>query len=183
MTSIETSPTDVGKASVGTGSGMKITVGRDELVGKLGIVARAVSTRTTVQILAGVLLRAEGGKLELAATDMEVSLRTALDAQVEGEGAVVVPGKLLSDIARLLPASEVTIEHKSDEGVVTIACGPSSYRLNTYSAEDFPRLPEVNASALFAVERDALVETIQRVGRAASRYESRPVLTGILVRF
>ena len=187
MSSTETSTiggeTGVVDVSVGLGAGMKITVGRDELVAKLGIVARAVSTRTTVQILAGVLLRAENGRLELAATDMEVSLRTSLDAEVEGDGAIVVPGRLLSDIARLLPAGEVTIEHRSDEGVVTIVCGPSSYRLNTYAAEDFPRLPEVDSASLFAVEREALVETIQRVSRAASRDESRPVLTGILVRF
>ena len=187
MTSTETSAiggeTGVVDVNVGLDSGMKITVGRDELVAKLGIVARAVSTRTTVQILAGVLLRAEGGRLELAATDMEVSLRTSLDAEVEGEGAVVVPGRLLSDIARLLPSGEVTIEHRGDEGVVTVVCGPSSYRLNTYAAEDFPRLPDVDATSLFTVEREAWVETIQRVSRAASRDESRPVLTGILVRF
>jgi DNA polymerase III subunit beta len=173
---------DVG-VGIGIGSGMKITVGRDELVAKLGVVTRAVSTRTTVQILAGVLLRAEGGRLELAATDMEVSLRTSLDADVDGEGAVVVPGKLLADIARLLPSGEVTVEHRDGEGVVTVQCGPSSYRLNTYNAEDFPRLPEVESAALTATDRDALVETIQRVSRAASRDESRPVLTGILVRF
>ena len=188
MKTVEASETAVDSevvvgAGVGIGSGLKITVGRDELVQRLGIVARAVSTRTTVQILAGVLMRAEGGKLELAATDMEVSLRTSLDAEIAGEGAVVVPGKLLSEIARLLPAGEVTIEHREGEGVVTIECGPSSYRLNTYNAEDFPRLPDVEATTLFATDRDALVETIQRVSRAASRDESRPVLTGILVRF
>ena len=89
------------------GSGMQITCSRDELVQKLGVVARAVSTRTAVQILAGVLLRVEGGQLHLAATDMELSLRSSMDAQVEGEGSVVVPGRLLVDLARLLPESDV----------------------------------------------------------------------------
>src|SRR5919199_2672888 len=124
---------------VGTGTGMKVTCERDELGAKLAVVARAVSTRTTVQILSGILLRAEAGELHVAATDMELSVRTALEAQVEGEGAVVVPGRLLLEIARGLPESEVVIEHREEEGLVRITCGPSNYRLNTYSAADFPR--------------------------------------------
>jgi len=135
-----------------------------------------------VQVLSGVLLRAEAGALELAATDMELSLRTQLEAQVEGEGAVVVPGKLLADLARLLPESEVTLEYRPDEGVVQVTSGAYSSRLNTYSAEDFPRLPTLDAP-LHGVDRGALLETIERVAKSASRDESRPVLTGILVRF
>src|SRR5919202_5399866 len=165
------------------GSGMKISCGRDELVAKLGVVARAVSTRTAVQILSGVLLRAEDGELHLSATDMELSLRTSLRAEVEGEGAVVVPGRLLLDIARSLPDPEVAIEHGEDEGVVRITCGPSNYRLNTYSAADFPRLPAVDGADLYPLERAALLEAINRVQRSASRDESRPVLTGIFLRF
>src|SRR5919199_3102188 len=168
---------------VGTGTGMKIVCERDELVAKLSIVARAVSTRTAVQILSGILLRAEAGELHLAATDMELSLRSSLEAQVEDEGAAVVPGRLLVDIARLLPESEVVVEHRPEEGSVRITCGPASYRLHTYNAEDFPRLADVEALQTFAVDREPLLETINRVSRSASRDESRPVLTGILARF
>ena len=164
------------------GAGMKIVCSRDELVHKLGVVSRAVSTRGTVQVLSGILFQAQGDSLSLAATDMELSLRATLAAKVEGDGAVVVPGKLLVDLARLLPESEVTIEYRPEEGVVQITCGAASYRLNTYSAEDFPRLPDVGAQ-LHAIDRVALLETIDRVARSASRDESRPVLTGILVRF
>src|SRR5919202_7253 len=165
------------------GCWMQISCGRDELVAKLGVVARAVSTRTAVQILSGVLLRAEEGELHLSATDMELSLRTSLRAEVEGEGAVVVPGRLLLDIARGLPDAEVAIEHGEDEGVVRITCGPSNYRLNTYSAADFPRLPAVDGPDLYPLERAALLEAIGRVQRSSSRDESRPVLTGIFLRF
>src|SRR3954454_19578391 len=162
---------------------MKITCTREELTQKLGIVARGVSTRTAVQILGGILLDAGGGRLTLAATDMELSLRASLDAQVEGDGAIVVPGRLLVELVRLLPDSEVTIEHRADENVVRITSGPSSSSLHTYAAEDFPRLPDLDAVGTFTVDRESLLETVARVARSASRDESRPVLTGILVRF
>src|SRR5947209_8724793 len=165
------------------GTGMKVVCQRDELSQKLGVVARAVSTRASVQILSGVLLRAEGGRLHLAATDMELSLRSSLDAEVGGDGAVVVPGRLLVDLVRLLPENEVTIEHRAEESVVHITSGSSTSTLHTFAAEDFPRLPDLDTVGTFTVDREALLDTISRVARSASRDESRPVLTGILVRF
>ena len=165
------------------GTSMKLTCAKDQLAEKLQVAGRGVSTRTTVQILAGILLNAAGGRLSLSATDMEISLRVSLEAQVEDEGSVVVPGRLLVDIVRLLPAGEVTISHRAEEGVVELVCGAASYRLNTYAAEDFPRLPEIDDASAFTVEKEAFVDTIARVSRSASRDESRPVLTGVLVRF
>src|SRR6185436_8417843 len=157
------------EASVGQevalGGQLDISVSRDELAQKLALVSRGVSTRTAVQILGGILLRAAGDSVELAATDMELSLRTPLQATVSGDGAVVVPGKLFADLSRLLPEGDVELEYRQDENVLQVRCGPAEYRLNTYSAEDFPRLPDAS------------------VGRAVSRDEARPVLTGILVRF
>jgi DNA polymerase III subunit beta len=165
------------------GTGLRISLSRDELASRLAIVARGVSTRSAVLVLGGIQLRAEGGRLNLAATDMELSLRASVDAAVDGEGTAVVPGRLLLDIARSLPDGDVTIEHRPDEAVVVVTAGSANYRLHTYSAEDFPRLPDVEATPLHSVDRDVLVETVARVGRSASRDESRPVLTGILVRF
>jgi len=164
-------------------AGLRITCAQDELAQALGIVSRALSTRTSVQILSGVLLEARGGELRLAATDMELSLRASVPAQIEGDGAIVLPGKTFVDIARLLPSSDVTIEHRPAESVVHVTAGSASYTLNTYNPEDFPRLPELDAVSTFSVERESLLETINRVARAASRDESRPVLTGILVSF
>jgi len=165
------------------GTDLRITASKDELVQALGVVSRAVSTRTSVQILSGILLEPQGGELRLAATDMELSLRANIQAQIEGDGAVVLPGKTLADIARLLPSDEVVIEHKPSEAVVHITSGTASYTLNMYNPEDFPRLPELDAVQTFSVDRESLLETIHRVARAASRDESRPVLTGILVSF
>lgn len=165
------------------GTGLRITAAKDELVQALGVVSRAVSTRTSVQILSGILLEAGAGELRVAATDMELSLRATLAAQIEGDGAIVLPGKTLVDIVRLLPSDEVAIEHRPTESVVHVTSGSAAYTLHTYNPEDFPRLPDVASVQTFAVEREALLETIQRVARAASRDESRPVLTGILVQF
>jgi DNA polymerase-3 subunit beta len=162
---------------------LRVSCPRDELARALGVVSRGVSTRTTVQILAGILLRASEGRLELAATDMELSLRTSLEAQVEMEGSVVVPGRLLLELARLLPDAEVTLEHKLEEAAVEIRSGSASYRLHTYNAEDFPRLPDAGAAERHDVDRETLLETVARVSRSASRDESRPVLTGVLMRF
>jgi DNA polymerase-3 subunit beta len=162
---------------------VKISSSKDELVSALSVVSRAVSARSTVQVLSGILVRAEGDRVELAATDMELSLRLPLEAEVEGSGSVVVPGRLLVDLARLLPEGDVTLEQRPEEAVLEVTGGPSTSRLHTYSAEDFPKLPDVESVQTFSVDRAAFLETVARVARAASRDESRPVLTGILVRF
>src|SRR5918994_1708262 len=166
-----------------TGSALKINCSRDELIRQLAIVSRAASTRTAVQVLAGILLRSEGGKLDLSATDMEISLRTPLEAEVVTGGAVVVPGKLLAELVRLLPGEDVSIEHRQGEGVVEVVSGAAVYRIHTYNAEDFPRLPDPAGTTMVVIDAEAVLETAAKVGRAASRDETRPVLTGILVRF
>lgn len=161
---------------------LRVTCSRADLAGALGTVARALSSRGTVQVLGGIHLQSSEGKLTLSATDMEISLRASVAGTVSGDAAVVVPGRLLADLVRLLPDETVTLAYESGEGVVTIESGSHSSRLNVFSAEDFPRLPPVDVS-LQTVDAPALLETIEKVGRAASRDESRPVLTGILVKF
>ena len=171
------------ESDIAVGAGLRITCTKEDLVQGLSLVGRAVSTRTAIQILSGILLEARGEDLRLAATDMELSLRAAVPARVEGDGAIVLPGRTLVDIARLLPGEEVTIEHSATESVVHLGSGSASYTLHTYNAEDFPRLPELADTQTFEVDREALLETIARVARAASRDEARPVLTGVLVQF
>jgi DNA polymerase-3 subunit beta len=165
-----------------TDTALRVTCPTAELAAGLGVVARAVSTRGAVQVLGGILLRVEDDRLTLAATDMEISLRASLGGEVAGDASVVVPGRLLTDLVRLLPAETVTLSHDEGAGVLSVTSGSHSSRLNVYSAEDFPRLPPLDVS-LHRVDAKALLETIDKVGRAASRDESRPVLTGILVRF
>jgi DNA polymerase III subunit beta len=164
------------------GTELHVTCSRDELAAALGTVSRGLSSRGAVQVLNGILLRGEEGRLTLAATDMEISLRAAIGGDISGDGAVVVPGRLLTDLARLLPDDGVTLTHEEGDGVLVVASGSHSSRLNVYSAEDFPRLPPTDVP-LHVISAPALLGTIEKVARAASRDESRPVLTGILVRF
>jgi DNA polymerase-3 subunit beta len=159
-----------------------VTCSRDDLAAALAIVTRAVSTRGSVQVLSGVELTGDGGSLRLAATDMELSLRTTMSAQVSGAGTVVAPGRLLSDLVRLLPADDVELAFDPAGGALAVRSGAHSSRLNVYAAEDFPRLPDTEVAGQ-EIESAALVSTIEQVARSASRDESRPVLTGILVRF
>ena len=167
---------------IATGTALRVTCARDDLASALGVVARAVSSRGAVQVLSGILLQAEEGRLTLAATDMEISLRASITGEITGDAAVVVPGRLLTDLVRLLPDDSVTLTHEEGEGVLAVVSGSHSSRLNVYSAEDFPRLPPLDIP-LQQIDATALLRTIDKVGRAASRDESRPVLTGILVRF
>ena len=161
---------------------LRVTCQKASLASALGVVSRAVSTRGAVQVLGGILLQAEAGRLSLAATDMEISIRASLEGEVEGDASVVVPGRLLTDLVRLLPSDTVTLAYDEGDGVLAVTSGSHSSRLNVYSAEDFPRLPPLDV-ALHEIDASALLATIEKVGRAASRDESRPVLTGVLVRF
>jgi DNA polymerase III subunit beta len=162
---------------------LQVTVARDAFAETSATVARALSSRQSVLVLGGIHLRAEGNQLTLSATDMEISLRATIAASVAAAGEVVVPGRLLLDIARAIPATDAVLEYVPEEAVLTISAGSAQYRINTYPAEDFPQLPTIDALTLRPVDRATLVGTIARVRKSASRDESRPVLTGILVRF
>jgi DNA polymerase III subunit beta len=161
---------------------LRATCSRNELASTLAVVARALSSRSAVQVLTGILIQIEEGRLTLSATDMEVSVRASVTGEVSGDGAVVVPGRLLTDLVKLLPADTVSLGFQSGDGVLEISSGTYASKVNVFSAEDFPRLPSVDVPS-HTIAAPALLETIDKVARAASRDESRPVLTGILVRF
>ncbi|MGI8728251.1 MAG: DNA polymerase III subunit beta, partial [Solirubrobacterales bacterium] len=95
---------------------MKLTADRDALLDALQVASRAVSTRSTLPSLGGILMTASAGEAIVRATDMELGLTIALEAGVEGEGSVLLPGRLLADLARALPRGEVTISERTDKG-------------------------------------------------------------------
>jgi DNA polymerase-3 subunit beta len=162
---------------------MKLSVSRDAFLARLGVAARGVSTRSSIQTLSGVMIReAEGGGVELQATDMEIGVRVKVDAEVEsGANPVVLPGRLLLDVVRSLPNDDLALEYRSQTQDVEIVSGTARFHLRTLPTEDFPKLPERDDAQTISVPAQAFIETVTRVGRAASRDEARPHLTGVLV--
>ncbi len=150
---------------------------------KLALVSRGVSSRSTIQLLGGILLEASGEVVRLAATDMEISVQTSSPAEVEEEGRVVIPARIFNDIVRSLPGGRFSLEHDSSAGTVRLAAGENEYRIRAYAADDFPQLPVFEAESAFKMSGELLVETVEKVARSYSRDETRPVLTGILISF
>src|SRR3954466_12346623 len=160
---------------------MKVSCARDELLSTLQAVSRVASTRSAIQALSGVQLVAAADGTELRATDMEVGLRVPLVAVVERTGTVVLPARLLLDVVRQLPAGDISLELRPAEQDVGVVPGPARFHIRTLRAEDFPPLPEPGGDQIVTMPAPAFTETIARVARSASRDETRPILTGILV--
>ena len=120
---------------------------------------------------------------ELAATDLELSLRVPLEAEVDEPGSVVVPARLAQEIVRALRTDRVVLSTEGTDGRVLITSGSGEYHLHSLPVEDFPRLPEIDPERVFDLDRDVFTGTVDRVVRAASKDESRPVLTGVLCHF
>jgi DNA polymerase III subunit beta len=158
---------------------MKITANRQSLLDALLVVSRAVSARAALQALSGILITADG-EIRLRASDMELGLDVGLEADIEGAGAVVLPGRLLVEVARSLPDGPVTLELRETERDVELTAGSSRFHLRTLPADDFPRFPQAEGEPV-ELPATALRDTINRVAQAASRDEARPVLTGVMV--
>ena len=172
------------ESDIAVGAGLRITCSKDELVQGLTLVGRAVSSRTAIQILSGILLEAHGRRASPGGD------RHGALAARDGAGA---GGRRRRDRAagphprrHRAAAAGRRRDDRASRGRVGRPCrarGARATRCNTYNAEDFPRLPELTEAETFTVDREALLETIARVARAASRDEARPVLTGVLVQF
>jgi DNA polymerase III subunit beta len=160
---------------------LKLTIKREDLVSKLSVVSRAVSTRAATQALSGVLLNVADGRVTLAATDLDLGLETTLEAQVEDGGAVLLPGRLFAEVVRSLADPTVEIESREAERDVEIRSGGSSFHLRVLPVEDFPKLPQPQDESGLKIPAAALEESIELVARAASRDDMRPVLTGVFV--
>jgi DNA polymerase III subunit beta len=160
---------------------VKISLERERLLGQLQTVSRVASTRSAIQALSGVQLVASESAVELRATDMDVGLRVPLEAEVAREGTVVLPARLLLDVVRSLPAETVTLELRSAEQDVELVSGNATFHIRTLRGEDFPPFPEPDSESSIELPAEAFVSTAVKVAGSASRDETRPVLTGILV--
>jgi DNA polymerase-3 subunit beta len=161
---------------------MKLSLSSAHLLAQLQTAARVASTRSAVQALSGIMISAQADATpELLATDMEIGLRVPLTAEVVRPGSAVLPARLLLDVARSLSGDQLTMELRAAEQDVELICGATTFHLRTLRAEDFPSLPAPEPETRVKVPTEAFVQTISRVARSASRDETRPVLTGILM--
>ncbi|MGB0872228.1 MAG: DNA polymerase III subunit beta [Solirubrobacterales bacterium] len=158
---------------------MRLTVDRAIFVEALLPVGRAVSTRSIIPALSGIQLQAETGSLTLTATDGDISIRTKIPAEVESGGESVVPGRLLADVARQLPTGDVSLV-VDESGLLAIDCGTAAFKLRLLPADDFPAIQPVSGQKV-TLPVSEFSETIDQVARSASRDETRPHLTGILL--
>jgi DNA polymerase-3 subunit beta len=160
---------------------VKISLERDVLLGQLQTVGRVASTRSAIQALSGVQLIVSTDGCELRATDMDVGLRVPLEADVVRDGIVVLPARLVLDVIRSLPAPQVSLELRPAEQDVEIVSGSAIFHIRTLRTEDFPPFPEPDGEGEISLPARAFVSTALKVAGSASRDETRPVLTGILV--
>ncbi len=160
---------------------MKITVLQENLAHGLGIVSRAVSPRSTLPVLANILIATDEGRVRLSATNLELGITAWIPAKVEEDGTTTVPSRTFSDLVNTLPGDQVLLDLDSETQTLNIKSGASINDVKCIDAEDFPPLstPDMeNAIQLNVVD---FKEMIHQVAFAASSDEARPVLMGVLL--
>ena len=157
---------------------MNLTIAKDQLLSGLQAVQNVVSTRTTLPILSNVLMRAEGERLEFTATDLDVTITCGVEAKVTKAGASTVPVKKLFGIARELNGTEVELE-VDDKNVCSLRSGPSFYKINGLSADEFPPLPNFKEDKKVTLPQETVKGMMRKTSFAISTDEARYVLNGI----
>jgi DNA polymerase III subunit beta len=158
---------------------VKFRCERDALSEAIGSAGRAVASRSgALPILSGLLVRTGQDEIDLAGSDLELTIRVSAPAECDDEGAAVLPARLFGDIVRSLEPGAVSVDVGEDEA--RIKSGRSEFSLRVLAAEDFPRLPEVAGSGV-RMDASALAEALRQVIPAASRDDARPILTGVLL--
>jgi DNA polymerase-3 subunit beta len=162
---------------------MRLSCLQENLKRGLAMVNHAISPRSPLPILANVLLATDGGRLRLAATDLESGITCWVGAKVDEEGAVTIPAKLFNDVVNNLPNDRVTLTLDARTQTVLVECGRYKTNIKGIDAEEFPPIPNATEEEpTFTVAPDQLQHAIQQVAFAAASDESRPVLTGVLMR-
>jgi DNA polymerase-3 subunit beta len=158
---------------------MKITCLQEHLAKGLGIVGRAVATRTTLPITQNVLLASDEGRLKLAATNLEIALSCWIGGQIDDEGSITVPSRLLTDFVNSLPSDKIEMSLASRSRQLKLSCARNQATIGGMDADDFPPIPSVQDGGSVQLDPGALHAAITQVAFAAASDDSRPVLTGV----
>ena len=160
---------------------MRFTCLQENLSRGLSIVGRAVATRTTLPITQNVLISTDQSQLKLSATNLEIAISTWIGAQIEEEGSITIPARLLTEFVNSLPADRIDINSIVQPKGLDLQCARFEAHINGTDADEFPPVPSVESGVIGKMEPEALREAITHVAFAAATEESRPVLTGTKV--
>lgn len=158
---------------------MRLTIDQSDLQSALSIVSRAIKGHPTLPTLGGVLLKSAGNRVTLVGTDMDLTIEATVPANVEEDGAVVLPGKPLLEITKKLPGGDVSVS-VNESHAATITCGRSRVTLLGIAPRTFPKVPEADGEAV-KFDPDILRVVLSRVTFAVSTDETRPILTGVCI--
>lgn len=162
---------------------MKLSCLQENLKRGLATVSHAVAGKSTLPILSNILLATDQGRLKLAATNLDIGITCWIGAQVEEEGSITIPARLLNDVVGSLPNDKITLSLDSRTQAINLTCARFTNNIKGIEADEFPPIPTVvDRSAIAALPASLLREVIDQVAFAAANDESRPVLAGVLIR-
>ncbi|NPV53135.1 MAG: DNA polymerase III subunit beta [Firmicutes bacterium] len=158
---------------------MRFECRRDDLVSGVQTVQKAVSARTTLPILSGILLEGRDGKLRCVGTDLELSIETYITAQVGEMGSLLLPARYISDISRKLPEDHAVVE-ASETYIATVSSGRAVFKINGMDPSEYPIFPVIDEGVRFGINGGILKNLIRYTSFAAALEETRAFLTGVL---
>ncbi|HZD11279.1 MAG TPA: DNA polymerase III subunit beta [Candidatus Binatia bacterium] len=162
---------------------MRVSCSQENLARGLNIVSRAVSTRSTLPVLANVLLSTDENRLKLSATNLEIVITCWIGAKVDEGGATTVPARTFSDLVGALPQEQVHLALAKSTETLHVSCARTEANIKGIDAQEFPLVPEAEEERRIRLEAPRFKEMISQVTFAAATDDARPTLTGIYTRF
>lgn len=159
---------------------MRFSCLQSHIMGAVSVVSRAMAGKSTLQLLEGIHIRAEGQELILKCMNMTLQIETRIIASVFEEGVIVLPGRLFSEVIRRLPPEELEVE-VNESNAATISCGASRTTLQGLDAQEFPAMPSLQESVPITLPQNTLKDMIKKTVFATAHDETKPVLTGSLL--
>ena len=160
---------------------MRLTITRQNLQRGLAAVSASIPGKTTLPVLSNVLIESEDNSVWISGTDLDVSIRVRVPAEVADAGAITAPGRKLLELTRELPDQPVELRARGHQ--LEIGCGNSRFKLNGLPTEEFPNLPAMDFEEGWSVSEDSLRQLIRGTAFAVSNEESRPILNGVYWEF
>jgi len=160
---------------------MNLVCNREKLLDAIQVCQRAISGKSMLPILSGILFKTDKEGLRLSSTDLEISIRTSVEAEIKEGGSMVVPARLISDILNNLETEKVELKQIKEKSQLEVDSGESRFNVSVFMEEDFPKIPEAHQESTCEIKSEDFIKAAREVVKAASKDESKPVLTGVLV--